>query len=263
MSLIGIKHQFLHYAPNNSIPHPPIHTHPEPRKYYEFTKEAHEIASVLFGDEVEQSLVHAYIEHIRNQDGRKRKTREIEKIVWEDSQSRTATSEQVVAPNPKFTSAKTISHKGKEQFTPLLVEHDHVMEPIPESDPEDEQAEEDEVEDIKRQVDDSSADTTSRTIQPSAVASTSAISVRRSIRSLIGPVTSTPTKSEVLEEIISMKNPGVASIGLMFTPGSVADLEAIQILGVRNPTESLQPPDVPFTPREPNFARRWSGGHMT
>ncbi|QRW11483.1 hypothetical protein RhiLY_10482 [Ceratobasidium sp. AG-Ba] len=47
----------------------------------------------------------------------------------------------------------------------------------------------------------------------------------------------------------------------MFTPGSVADVEASRILGVRNPTESLQSPlDVPFTPPEPGFARRQGVG---
>ncbi|QRW04568.1 hypothetical protein RhiLY_03567 [Ceratobasidium sp. AG-Ba] len=214
MSLIGIRHQFLHYAPSNGIPHPPIPTHPEPRKYYGFTKEAHEIASVLFRDEVERFLAYVYIEHKRNQDGRKGKAREIEEILWENSQSRTATPEQVAAPNPKFTPAKTISHEGREQFTPLLAEHDLIEEPIPENDPEDEQAEEEEVEDITRQVDDSYADITARTIQPSAVASTSAVSVRRSNRSLIGPVTSSPAKPEVLGEITPIKTPGVASIRL-------------------------------------------------
>ncbi|QRV73334.1 Undecaprenyl phosphate-alpha-4-amino-4-deoxy-L-arabinose arabinosyl transferase [Ceratobasidium sp. AG-Ba] len=239
MSLIGIRHQFLHYAPSNGIPHPPIPTHPEPRKYYGFTKEAHEIASVLFRDEVERFLAYVYIEHKRNQDGRKGKVREIEEILWENSQSRTATPEQVAAPNPKFTPAKTISHEGREQFTPLLAEHDLIEEPIPENDPEDEQ--------VKKR----------KTIQPSAVASTSAVSVRRSNRSLIGPVTSSPAKPEVLGEITPIKTPGVASIRPMFTPGSVADVEASRILGVRNPTESLQSPlDVPFTPPEPGFARR-------
>ncbi|QRW08790.1 Undecaprenyl phosphate-alpha-4-amino-4-deoxy-L-arabinose arabinosyl transferase [Ceratobasidium sp. AG-Ba] len=123
------------------------------------------------------------------------------------------------------------------------------------------QAEEEEVEDITRQVDDSYADTTARTIQPSAVASTSAVSVRRSNRSLVGPVTSSPAKPEVLGEITPIKTPGVASIRPMFTPGSVADVEASRILGVRNPTESLQSPlDVPFTPPEPGFARRQGVG---
>ncbi|QRW01322.1 Undecaprenyl phosphate-alpha-4-amino-4-deoxy-L-arabinose arabinosyl transferase [Ceratobasidium sp. AG-Ba] len=261
MSLIGIRQQFLHYAPSSGIPHPPIPTHPEPRKYYGFTKEAHEIASVLFRDEVERFLAYVYIEHKRNQDGRKGKAREIEEILWENSQSRTATPEQVAAPNPKFTPAKTISHGGREQFTPLLAEHDLIEEPIPENDPEDEQAEEEEVEDIARQVDDSYANTTARTIQPSAVASTSAVSVRRSNRSLIGPVTSSPAKPEVLGEITPIKTPGVASIRPMFTPGSVADVEASRILGVRNPTESLQSPlGVPFTPPEPGFARRQGVG---
>ncbi|QRV72120.1 Undecaprenyl phosphate-alpha-4-amino-4-deoxy-L-arabinose arabinosyl transferase [Ceratobasidium sp. AG-Ba] len=261
MSLIGIRHQFLHYAPSNGIPHPPIPTHPEPRKYYGFTKEAHEIASVLFRDEVERFLAYVYIEHKRNQDGRKGKAREIEEILWENSQSRTATPEQVAAPNPKFTPAKTISHEGREQFTPLLAEHDLIEEPIPENDPEDEQAEEEEVEDITRQVDDSYANTTARTIYPSAVASTSAVSVRRSNRSLIGPITSSPAKPEVLGEITPIKTPGVASIRPMFTPGSVAEVEASRILGVRNPTESLPSPlDVPFTPPEPGFARRQGVG---
>ncbi|QRW08684.1 hypothetical protein RhiLY_07683 [Ceratobasidium sp. AG-Ba] len=47
----------------------------------------------------------------------------------------------------------------------------------------------------------------------------------------------------------------------MFTPGSVADVEASRILGVRNPTESLQSPlDVPFTPPETGSARRQGVG---
>ncbi|QRV96541.1 Retrovirus-related Pol polyprotein from transposon [Ceratobasidium sp. AG-Ba] len=261
MSLIGIRHQFLHYAPSNGIPHPPIPTHPEPKKYYGFTKEAHEIASVLFRDEVERFLAYVYIEHKRNQEGRRGKAREIEEILWENSQSRTATPEQVAAPNPKFAPAKTISHEGREQFTPIMAQHDLMEEPISENDPEDEQADEEEVEDITRQVDDSYADTTARTIQPSAVASTSVISVRRSNRSLVGPVTSSPAKPEVLGEITPMKTPGFSSIRPMFTPGSVADVEASRILGVRNPTESLQSPlDMPFTPPEPGFARRQGVG---
>ncbi|QRV97001.1 Undecaprenyl phosphate-alpha-4-amino-4-deoxy-L-arabinose arabinosyl transferase [Ceratobasidium sp. AG-Ba] len=261
MSLIGIRHQFLHYAPSNGIPHPPIPTHPEPKKYYGFTKEAHEIASVLFRDEVERFLAYVYIEHKRNQEGRRGKAREIEEILWENSQSRTATPEQVAAPNPKFIPAKTISHEGREQFTPIMAQHDLMEEPISENDPEDEQADEEEVEDITRQVDDSYADTTARTIQPPAVASTSVVSVRRSNRSLTGPVTSSPAKPEVLGEITPMKTPGFASIRPMFTPGSVAEMEASRILGVRNPAESLPSPlDMPFTPPEPGFARRQGVG---